>query len=318
LRRLLLLLLAVAGVLVLVAAASLWAAHRDIAAIDPPLPEPSALMNVWPDAGLPVRLSWLNTASQPSPRSSVLEASLDPDTDAPYVMSHPAFMLEWADGRVFLVDTGMTREAAIDFGAMPALVGADAIEPLGSIAEQLGDSVRRVAGVAFTHLHQDHTSGITTLCQGREGPLPVYQAPLQFERGNYTTLASEAHLRQAECAARTRLDGGALDVPGFPGLRVIQAGGHTPGSQVFVVRVAGADGLKSYLLTGDVVNHIDGVRLNLPKPHLYSLLLVPESTGRLARMRVWLKGLADRHGATLLVSHDQLALEASGLPRTGG
>jgi hypothetical protein len=81
--------------------------------------------------------------------------------------------------------------------------------------------------------------------------------------------------------------------------------------------VRGPDGAaKTFVFTGDVVNQIDGARRNLPKPRLYSVLMVPEHTARLERLRLLLGELEREHGATLLVSHDQLALEASGV--TGG
>ncbi len=57
---------------------------------------------------------------------------------------------------------------------------------------------------------------------------------------------------------------------------------------------------------------IDAVRLDLPKPRLYSLFIVPEAPARLARLRALLRELAER-GVGILVSHDQHALEASGI-----
>jgi hypothetical protein len=44
------------------------------------------------------------------------------------------------------------------------------------------------------------------------------------------------------------------------------------------------------------------------------VLLVPEATARLEELRRFLAGLEREHGVSLLVSHDQLSLEASGLP----
>jgi hypothetical protein len=66
-------------------------------------------------------------------------------------------------------------------------------------------------------------------------------------------------------------------------------------------------------LVGDVVNAVDGVRRDVPKPRLYRLLVVPESDRRMARLRALLREL-ERLGFEILPSHDQLHLEAMGIP----
>ena len=73
--------------------------------------------------------------------------------------------------------------------------------------------------------------------------------------------------------------------------------------------------VRTWIFTGDVVNQIDGVRQNIPKPALYSALVVPESTARLEALRRFLAGLERDHGVGLLVSHDQLSIEASGISK---
>jgi glyoxylase-like metal-dependent hydrolase (beta-lactamase superfamily II) len=246
----------------------------------------------------------------------VLDARLDPAPDEPYVMSHPSFALEWPDGRIFLIDLGMEREAALAFGGpIEWLGGADPIEPHASVAESLGAEAARVAGVAFTHLHTDHTSGISALCRAAAGPIRLFQGRLQAERTNFTTRAGAAQLEAAACLRREVLDGAPLlAVPGFPGLAIVPAAGHTPCSQVLIAHVREASGVRTWVFTGDVVNAQDAVRLDLPKPFLYRLLMVPESEARLARMRAFLRELASHPGVGLLVSHDERSLEASGVP----
>lgn len=315
LRRVLLALGALAVLSVVFVAGGLFLAGRAIRALDPELPSEDAIMAFDPAADLPVRISFLNTASQVMPRAGVLDPSLDPTPDAPYTMSHPAFVLEWSDGRIFLIDAGMDGESAVDFGApMESLAGASPIQPLGSAAQKLGLSLRRLAGIAFTHEHTDHTDGVADLCRLHESPVRLVQGQLQVEESNYTTRGGQAQLEEAACLQREIAGGGPLiPVPGFPGLSFFAAAGHTPGSQVFVAHVRGGEGVRTYVLTGDVVNQIDGARRNIPKPRMYSLLLVPESPERLDKVRRLLAELERDHGVTLLVSHDQLSLEASGL-----
>jgi glyoxylase-like metal-dependent hydrolase (beta-lactamase superfamily II) len=316
LRRVLLALGALVIVFVAFVAGGLLLAGRAIRALEPELPSVDAILAFDPAADLPVRIGWLNTASQRMPRSGVLEPSLDPTPDAPYTMSHPAFVLEWSDGRIFEIDAGMDRESALAFGApIESLSGADPIEPLDTAAAKLGPSLPRLAGIAFTHEHPDHTNGVAELCRLRDSPIRLIQGRLQVEESNYTTREGQAELEAAACLEREIADGGPLiPVPGFPGLSFFAAAGHTPGSQVFVAHVRGGEGVRTFVLTGDVVNQIDGARRNIPKPRLYSLFVVPESPARLDKVRRLLAELERDHGVTLLVSHDQLSLEASGVP----
>lgn len=294
--------------------------HADIRSLNPPLPalEEVVAPRDADTSAWPVRIRYVNTGSQPMSRGLVLDSSEDPTPERPYIMSHTSFAIEWADGRLFLIDSGLPREAAIAFGKPSESLGADITQAHGGVSVQLGREVQRVAGIAFSHLHIDHTSGLAGLCDGLRGQqLTVFQAPLQFERGNYTTRDGREHLANAPCAVRKRLeDGSLLPIPGFPGLFAIQAAGHTPGSQLFVAHLPSeCEGCtpQTWIFTGDVVNHIDGVRKNIPKPTWYSYLVVPESPTRLESVRRFLHRLESEHAVRLLVSHDQLQIESSGI-----
>lgn len=297
------------------ASVGLFLSHRQIRSLEPELPSVDAILAFDPTSDLPVSLSWLNTASQRMPRSAVLEPSLDPTPKAPYAMGHTAFVLEWPDGRILLIDAGMDRDAARSFGKpVEFLAGAEPISPLGSVAEKLGASLSRIEAIAFTHEHSDHIQGVAELCRLRSKPVRLIQNRLQVEESNHTTRDAQKQIAEAPCLEHEIAEGGPLfAVPGFPGLAFFAAAGHTPGSQVFVAHVRGSEGVRTYLLTGDVVNQIDGVRGNIPKPRLYSMLVVPESPDRLDALRRLLAELERDHGVALLVSHDQLSLEASGV-----
>ena len=105
-----------------------------------------------------------------------------------------------------------------------------------------------------------------------------------------------------------------VPVPGFDGAFVIAAGGHTPGSQIVTaVIVPPNEGARGYVFTGDIVNNLDGVTYDVPKPFLYSLLIVPEDLERLQELRHYVKDLRGSN-FQLLVSHDQNSLEQSGVP----
>ena len=264
----------------------------------------------------PRRVSVINTASQAMPRASVLDAARDPHGERPYVMSHPAFVLEWKDGRILLVDAGMTEAGARAFGTPLEWVGgADPLVPHRSAAAALSAVAERVRGVVFTHLHTDHVEGIGELCS-RVNMLPVPMTAAQAEHINYTTRPGLGLLEEAECVHLERASGGPLfPVAGFPGVFLIDAGGHTPGSQIVLAFTRDGDGTeRRYAFTGDIVNHIDGITYDVPKPFLYRLLVVPEAEERQHELRLFLKRLHDEAGFALLVSHDQRAIEAAGVP----
>jgi glyoxylase-like metal-dependent hydrolase (beta-lactamase superfamily II) len=308
----LLLFVALAGI-GLVLAGLVWA-HIAIRREQAPLPSSEQIAA--PGSGEhPVRLSYINTASQVMPRSDVLTSYLDPDPNGPYVMSHPSFVLEWADGSILLVDAGMTRAGAEAFGRPLELLGAaKPIQPLGSVAERLGEARRRVRGVIFTHLHIDHVGGLVDLCAGREEPVDIPMTQAQAQRPNYTTRPGLKLLRSS-CARQQVLSGGPLlPLPGFPGVAVFAAGGHTPGSQIVVAHVQTADGLSTVLFVGDIVNQIEGITYDIPKPFLYRTFVVPEADERLSQLRRFLRAMRQDGEVTLLPAHDQLHLENSGVP----
>lgn len=315
-RRILLLLAMLVGLASVAALLVLVGAHRGIRAVHPALPDPEALLAVDASEDLPTGLFMIETARQPMPRSAVLDPHRDPAPDAAYVMTHPAFVLAWPDGRLFLLDAGMDRESALAFGAPLELVmGADPIEPLGSVAERMGPALERVRGAAFSHLHTDHTAGIGAVCAARGETLRVFQLPEQHDLVNYTTRAGRAQLDGAGCVERVPLAPAALaPVPGFPGLWLAPAAGHTPGSQLLVAHLRTPAGVVVWVFTGDAVNHRDAVAGNVPKPWLYSLLVVPEDTRRLDAVRRLLADLASHPQVRLAVSHDASGLGARGVP----
>jgi glyoxylase-like metal-dependent hydrolase (beta-lactamase superfamily II) len=314
------------GLVLVAAAVGLVVAHAAVRRERAPLPERAEVVASAQGGEHPVHLAVANTASQTMPRSGVLEAKLDPKPDEPYVMSHASFVLEWMDGRILLVDVGMDREGALRFGRPIELVsGGKPIEPHASAAAQLGSARQRVEGIVFTHLHQDHVGGVAELCRGRTRPLRVFMTEAQDQRPNYTTRPGRELLAGVKRGAQGEGDapcievvpiksGGLQPVPGFPGVFVIAAGGHTPGSQIVVANVDDGLGPMQFAFTGDIVNNVAGIDFDIPKPALYRLLVVPEADERQTELRHFLRDLRNVGGARLLVSHDELQLAASGVP----
>lgn len=283
-----------------------------------PLPPLAAVAGPSEASVLPTRLSWINTASEFIPRAALLGAAGDPDAGAWAHMSFPVFVLEWADGRILLVDVGMDGPGARKFGVpMERLAGADPIEPGTDVAAALGKARDQVAGIVFTHLHEDHVQGVESLCRASARPVEALVSAAQAEHPNYLTRGSLESLKTMPCVRFTPLPAEPmLELPGFPGVSVIAAAGHTPGTQLIVAQVGSHDA-RPIVLSGDVVNLHDGIVYDLPKPWLYRLLVVPEDDTRLGELRRYLRDLEQQFGLTVLVSHDQAQLEKSGLPVFG-
>ncbi len=270
-------------------------AHWEIRSVTPALPEPADLAVVAEAAG-PVRVSYLNTSRQDFMGGK---------------MAHPSFVLEWADGRIFLIDAGMRPEVALQFGRpFEWLEGSDPAETFGAVGTQLGPASARVAGAAFTHLHHDHTDGLSTVCDAGGQGVRLFQTPDQATRQNFGTWPGVASLERVGCAERAMLPAEPLAaLTGFPGLAAIAVGGHTPGSTAYVARVGGT----TWFFSGDITNTLADLLEDRPKPAIYSLLIVPEATSRMALLRRWVKRMVDAPGSKLVVSHDRGALEATGM-----
>lgn len=308
------------GALLAFAGIALGLAHRQIRGVDPPLPDLAALRAFADAPDLPVRVSLWNSASQPSPRSSVLDPGRDPDPAQPYVMSHPAFVLEWEDGRVLLVDAGMDAAQAAAFGRPLAWAGAGAISPHGSIGERVAPALAgRPVAIAFTHLHSDHVGGAVSLCAALPpaSRVRLFQTPAQMDLVNYTTRPGHALVAAAGCLVPARIaDGPVAALPDRPGAFVIHAAGHTPGSQILGAWVRSGGEVRGILFAGDAANAIDGIRRDVPKPWAYQTFLVPENEARLARVRALLRE-AEAAGLTVAIAHDERHLATTGIASFG-
>ncbi len=289
----------IALLFVLILVAVLGKAHWDIRQVNPALPsleDLDARLNT--DNG-PVQIRYLLNASQSNPGGGSL--------------THSSFLFEWSDGKQFLLDVGMDRQGTIEFGEISETVfGANPIQFHGTIADQLGPAAANITGLAFTHLHQDHTGGATALCSKAQGPVSVFQTRWQADWGNTVTEMGRVLLDDASCLCFIKLPEPEVNtVPGFPGLLMISAGGHTPGSTVYAAKIEGY----TWLFSGDITNSKQDLLSNTSKALWYSTLMVPESRKRLDTLRQWLANIDQLPNRQVVVSHDLDALQKSGLAR---
>jgi glyoxylase-like metal-dependent hydrolase (beta-lactamase superfamily II) len=292
-----------AGAIVLgavLAAFALVPAHIQIRGVEPDLPSLIELRALAAVEDGPVRLRYVNTSSQMLPKGE---------------LGHTVFLAEWANGNLFMVDTGMDRAEAKEFGRlMETALGAEEAVSHGDISELLGPDTQRVMGVAYTHLHIDHSQGTIPFCAARGAGASVFQTAWQADLHNFNTEEGAAIVADS-CLLRGKLGGEPIQtVEGFPGIGLVALGGHTPGSTLFAVAVK--DHL--WLLSGDVSNSKRDLTGNTGKGLLYSYVLVPENTGRNEALRLWLSSLDANRDMTVIVSHDLPDIKASGMAEFGG
>ncbi len=302
-RRLLLAVMALLGLVLLVAAVFLVPPHLQVNSVEPALPSAAQLRALVADEDGPVAIRYINISTQPLPGR---------------MLGHAVFLVEWANGNLFMIDAGMDRATALEFaGLLESLLDAGEAEFHGDVAGLLGADIARVVGVGFTHLHIDHAQGVLPFCEARGPGATLYQTSWQAELHNFNTEEGAA-IVSASCLRPGDLSGGlggdgVMTVEGFPGLGIVGLGGHTPGSTLFAV--ATEDRL--WLLSGDTTNSKADLLSNTGKGFVYSYLLVPENTARTEALRLWLAELDANDDMTVVVSHDVADIEASGMAAHG-
>lgn len=224
-------------------------------------------------------------------------------------LGHVGVLLQWPDGKSFLIDTGMNPAEAVAFGRPLELLGAGPTETFGSLETQLGSALGNITGIGFTHLHKDHVASIARLCAAMTAPATIFQSAQQAGSHNLHTRAGQSLVNESTCNQQQLESTVVKAVPGFPGLFAIAAGGHTPGSTLFITRL----GSDTWIFAGDITNAMVDIYTNQDKGFMYSYLLIPEDTDVLADWRQWLKAQDARDGVNVLVAHDIRAFSASGL-----
>jgi glyoxylase-like metal-dependent hydrolase (beta-lactamase superfamily II) len=291
--------LIVAGLIVAVPTILLLPAHVQVRSVEPPLPTLEQLRSLLHRPDGPVALRYINTSEQPMAGGTLV---------------HSVFLVEWGNGDVLMIDTGMPADAAERFARqLQRLTDAGPPTVHGSVSRLLGGCLSRIKAVGYTHLHRDHTQGTPEFCAARGETVRLVQTRWQATEHNFGTRAGAKIIRDS-CLAGSPLDRDiTLDIPEFPGLGVIALGGHTPDSTLFALPV----GDTLYLLSGDTTNTRTELLKDIPKARLYSYVLVPEHVKRTAMLRRWLASLDAQPDVRVIVSHDLDDIRASGIPEVG-
>jgi glyoxylase-like metal-dependent hydrolase (beta-lactamase superfamily II) len=208
-------------------------------------------------------------------------------TPQPFV--HQIFEVKWKSGMKLLIDTGYT----------PAL--REKIDAKGrydqAVWEQTVAAMHEAALIVVTHEHFDHLGGV----------------------GGYAPpegLAGRLRLTSAQLANRAALDDGAIpaairdteplpDRPLLglaPGVVLVKAPGHTPGSQMVYVRRSDE---REYLFIGDIAWHLDQITKLHYRPKLVTdWVLGEDRRAVLAQFRALHDLMRANPQLIVVVSHD--------------
>lgn len=209
------------------------------------------------------------------------------------------FQIRFAD-RWILVDAGVDSSAVIQYVGSTHRVGYSTAR-----YDSVQLALRDADHVVLTHEHWDHASGI------QRGPY--------FRQVAAKTLLTTAQLQSlltppvstyipmpADSASHFRTFDYELIHPVAPGVVLIKAPGHTPGSQFVYVRL-GDD--REILLIGDLTWRMAGVSANLQKPERVSELL-KEDRAAIQRELDWVRSIVKDGVVAVTPSHDKPRLDA--------
>ncbi len=208
---------------------------------------------------------------------------------------YPVFQIRWRD-RWVVVDAAMDRDAL-----GPNFRGRFFQDRY----DRLQQAMRDAEHVVLTHEHVDHVGGVL------HGPY-------------FATVAAKTLLTDRQLHALLEPPSGGVPrvaadsatpfpvlrydrlFPLAPGVVLIAAPGHTPGSQFVYVQLANG---REVLLLGDLVWQHEGLDDNVQKPEAASRRLGEDRDAVRVQMD-WVRGFMGKERIALALSHDARGLDA--------
>jgi glyoxylase-like metal-dependent hydrolase (beta-lactamase superfamily II) len=210
--------------------------------------------------------------------------------DEPSIQARTVFQVVYADGTV-MIDSGMDEQVHRFFGR-------GAIEPYyPDAAKQVERALRSARAILITHEHGDHVAGVIRT------PFVSELAPKTVvTRAQVEELESNPQMPEikitAEMASRYNVVDYEKYLPFGPGIALVKAPGHTPGSQMIYVALESG---REYLFIGDTAWHMDGVRLIKGKDAPW----IQEDKAALLAQLQWLNELnRTEKNLFIIASHD--------------
>ena len=208
----------------------------------------------------------------------------------PSVQARTAYQVVYPDGTI-MIDSGMDQQVHKFFGR-----GVE--EPYDAeAAKQVERALRGAREIVMTHEHGDHVAGVIRTAFLDEIAPKTILTKTQVETLMTNPQMPEIKLTK-EMAQRYVVIDYEKYFPFAPGMALMKAAGHTPGSQMIYVALENG---KEYLFVGDSAWHMDGIRLIKGKDASW----VKEDEGAIMAQLRWLNGLMKTEkNLAIVVSHD--------------
>lgn len=209
----------------------------------------------------------------------------------PSIQARTVFQVVYPDGTV-MVDSGMDLQVHKFFGR-----GVE--EPyFPDAAAKVEKALQAARIIVMTHEHGDHVAGII-----RTPFFNELAAKTVLTRTQVDTLMHDPQLPEIRLTPEMAQHFITIDYdkyyPFAPGMALIKAPGHTPGSQMIYVALASG---KEFILAGDVAWHMDGVRNVIGKDAPW----VKEDVADVNAELQWLHDLTQtQQNLTVVLSHDE-------------
>lgn len=204
-------------------------------------------------------------------------------------MVHQVFRVEWARGETLLVDAGFAPEVLERMGG-----GTFHQDAWQQVLAAMGEA----ENIVVTHEHFDHLGGVAAF--EPSAPLAGRLRLTAEQHANEAALDDSRVPHALRRPEPLRYDG---TLALAPGVVLVKAPGHTPGSQLVFVRTREG---RELLFIGDVAWHLDQLSELHYRPRLVTDLLLGEDRGAvLAQFRALSALMHANPELVVVVSHDR-------------
>lgn len=208
-----------------------------------------------------------------------------------------SYQAVYPDGKTVIIDTAMDRKTASSGGEEPKFFDDAAYQ-------RVITAMDRAAHIVVTHEHYDHIGGLATAPNVKalmakavltkeqiESTAPVVMKPPAEALAGYTPLSYDRlHLVA-------------------PGVVLIKAAGHTPGSQLVYVQLADST---EYLFLGDVAWKMANVDLVRERPRVVTETMMNGDRDKISLQLAAIKALKDANPKIhVMPGHDRAVLDAA-------